>query len=542
MRALTPDRTARNPARPETAEAARGGRDSAGYAARARHRASAAPVRGRRARPLSERGCLCPALPASPRASAADQTLTPGVVAQAVRAGHQVAATPADVRGRGPAAAGKRRVAGRARQRGNRMDSILVRGGGALNGRIPIAGAKNACLTLMPATLLTDQPLTLTNAPRLSDIATMTQLLTSLGAEVASLQGGQVLALSSHAITNHTADYDIVRKMRASILVLGPMLARDGHAVVSLPGGCAIGARPVDLHLKALEALGAELDLRDGYVHAKAPGGRLTGAAFEFPIVSVGATENALMAATLARGTTTLRNAAREPEIVDLAECLRRMGARIEGEGTSTLTVEGVDALGGATHAVVADRIELGTYMLAPAICGGEVELIGGRIDLVGAFCERLDAAGVSVEETKAGVRVARRNGRVRAVDVATAPFPGFPTDLQAQMMALLCTADGTSVLEERIFENRFMHAPELARMGARIEVQGGHATVHGVERLRGAPVMATDLRASVSLILAGLAAEGETLVSRVYHLDRGYERVEEKLSACGASIERVAS
>ena len=422
------------------------------------------------------------------------------------------------------------------------MDSIVVHGGGELHGRIPIAGAKNACLTLMPATLLTEEPLTLTNAPRLSDIRTMTELLRSLGAEVAQLQGGQVLAMSSHAIDNHRADYDIVRKMRASILVLGPMLARDGHAVVSLPGGCAIGARPVDLHLAALEAMGATLDLRDGYVHATAPGGRLKGATFEFPVVSVGATENALMAATLAKGTTILKNAAREPEIVDLARCLRRMGAEIEGEGTSTLTIQGVDRLGGATHPVVTDRIELGTYMLAPAICGGEVELLGGRIDLVGAFCETLHAAGVEVEETAAGLRVAQKNGRVRAVDVVTAPFPGFPTDLQAQMMALLCTADGTSVLEERIFENRFMHAPELIRMGARIEVHGGHATVTGVDRLKGAPVMATDLRASVSLILAGLAAEGETVVSRVYHLDRGYERVEEKLGACGARIERVTA
>jgi UDP-N-acetylglucosamine 1-carboxyvinyltransferase len=421
------------------------------------------------------------------------------------------------------------------------MDSILVRGNGPLNGVIPIAGAKNACLTLMPATLLTDAPLTLTNAPRLSDIRTMTQLLQSLGAEVASLQGGQVLALSSHALTSHTADYDIVRKMRASILVLGPMLARDGHAIVSLPGGCAIGARPVDLHLKALEAMGAELDLRDGYIHAKARSGRLQGAVVEFPFVSVGATENALMAATLAKGTTVLKNAAREPEIVDLAQCLRRMGAQIDGEGTGTITIQGVTSLGGATHPVVTDRIELGTYMLVPAICGGEVELLGGRIDLVAAFCEKLDQAGISVSETPRGLKVARRNGRIRAVNVVTEPFPGFPTDLQAQMMALLCTADGTSVLEERIFENRFMHAPELARMGARIEVQGGTATVAGVEKLKGARVMATDLRASVSLILAALAAEGETVVSRVYHLDRGYERVEEKLSACGALIERIS-
>ena len=421
------------------------------------------------------------------------------------------------------------------------MDSILVKGNGALNGVIPIAGAKNACLTLMPATLLSEEPLTLTNAPRLSDIRTMTQLLQSLGAEVASLQDGLVLAMSSHRISNHTADYDIVRKMRASILVLGPMLARDGHAVVSLPGGCAIGARPVDLHLKALEAMGAVLDLRDGYIHAKAIGGRLRGATFAFPFVSVGATENALMAATLAKGTTVLENAAREPEIVDLARCLRRMGAQIAGEGTSTITIQGVDRLGGATHPVVTDRIELGTYMLAPAICGGEVELLGGRIDLVGAFCERLDAAGVNITETERGLKVSRRGDRVRAVDVVTEPFPGFPTDLQAQLMALLCTADGTSVLEEKIFENRFMHAPELIRMGAKIDVHGGHATVTGVDRLKGARVMATDLRASVSLILAAMAAEGETVVSRVYHLDRGYERVEEKLSACGAQIQRIA-
>ena len=419
------------------------------------------------------------------------------------------------------------------------MDQIIVRGNGPLQGEIPIAGAKNACLTLMPATLLTDQPLTLTNAPRLSDIRTMTALLQSLGAEVASLQDGQVLALSSHALTSHRADYDIVRKMRASILVLGPMLARDGRAEVSLPGGCAIGARPVDLHLKAFEAMGAELDLRDGYVHAKAPAGGLRGAVVDFPIVSVGATENALMAATLARGTTVLKNAAREPEIVDLARCLRAMGAQINGEGTSTITIQGVDALHGATHPVVTDRIELGTYMLAPAICGGEVECLGGRIELLSAFCEKLDEAGISVTETARGLKVGRKNG-IRAVNVTTEPFPGFPTDLQAQFMALMCVAEGTSVLEETIFENRFMHAPELTRMGARIEVHGGHATVSGVDSLRGAPVMATDLRASVSLILAGLAAEGQTTVSRVYHLDRGYEHVVRKLRGVGAQIERV--
>ena len=421
------------------------------------------------------------------------------------------------------------------------MDSIRVTGNGPLRGEIPIAGAKNACLTLMPATLLSEEPLTLTNAPRLSDIRTMTTLLQSLGAEVSMLQKGQVLALSSHDLTSQRAEYEIVRKMRASILVLGPLLARYGRAVVSLPGGCAIGARPVDLHLRALEAMGAELDLREGYVHAAAPGG-LKGGRYRFPVVSVGATENALMAATLARGTTVLENAAREPEIVDLAQCLRRMGADIEGEGSETLTIRGVERLGGATHPVVADRIELGTYMLAPAICGGEVELLGGRVDLVGAFVEKLRAAGISVEETARGLKVSRGENRVRAVDVTTEPFPGFPTDLQAQMMALMCTAEGVSTLEEKIFENRFMHAPELTRMGAQIDVQGGTARVTGVESLRGAPVMATDLRASVSLILAGLAARGETVLSRVYHLDRGYERVEEKLSAVGAKIERVAA
>ncbi len=419
------------------------------------------------------------------------------------------------------------------------MDSILVTGNGPLNGQIPIAGAKNACLTLMPATLLSEEPLTLTNAPRLSDIKTMTALLRSLGAEVSSLQDGQVIAMSSHDLNSHTADYDIVRKMRASNLVLGPMLARLGQAVVSLPGGCAIGARPMDLHVEGLEALGAEIELRDGYLHAKASGG-LKGALHEMRFASVGATENIVMAATLAKGTTVLKNAAREPEIVDLVECLRKMGAQISGEGTSTIEIQGVDRLHGATHQVVTDRIELGTYMLAPAICGGEVELLGGRMSLVESFAAKLDAAGISVSETDKGLKVSRKNGRVTSVDVVTEPFPGFPTDLQAQMMALMCTAEGVSVLEERIFENRFMHAPELVRMGANIEVHGGTATVTGVERLKGAPVMATDLRASVSLILAGMAAEGETVVSRVYHLDRGYEHVVRKLEGVGAKIERI--
>ena len=419
------------------------------------------------------------------------------------------------------------------------MDSILVTGGGELRGVIPIAGAKNACLTLMPATLLSEEPLTLTNAPRLSDIKTMSALLESLGTEITSMQDGKVLTMSSHNLDNLTADYDIVRKMRASILVLGPMLARAGKAVVSLPGGCAIGARPVDLHLKAMEALGAEIELRDGYVHAKASSG-LRGATIEFPFVSVGATENALLAATLAKGTTLLKNAAREPEIVDLAECLIAMGAQIDGHGTSSVTIQGVDRLNGATHPVVTDRIELGTYMLAPAFTGGEVECLGGRIELLEAFCEKLDESGITVEQTAGGLKVKRSNAGIKAINVTTEPFPGFPTDLQAQMMALLCTASGTSILEEKIFENRFMHAPELGRMGAHIDVNGGVATVTGVERLKGAPVMATDLRASISLILAGLGAEGETLVNRVYHLDRGYERVEEKLGNCGAKIERI--
>ena len=420
------------------------------------------------------------------------------------------------------------------------MDRIRVVGGRSLHGTIEIAGAKNACLALMPAALLTDQPLTLTNAPRLEDIRTMTALLGSLGAEVARLQDGNVLALSAKNIGNHTAHYDIVRKMRASILVLGPMLAREGRARVSLPGGCAIGARPVDLHLAGLEKLGAALDLADGYVDATAPGG-LKGAVVEFPMVSVGATENLLMAATLARGTTVLRNAAREPEIVDLARCLAAMGARIEGAGTSEITIEGVDALGGATHRVLPDRVEMGTYMIAPAIAGGEVTVLGGARELVAALADALEACDVAVEDAAGGLTVRRKNGVILPTDVETMPFPGFATDLQAQMMALLALAQGTSRIHESIFENRFMHVPELARMGARIEVHGGTATIHGVEALRGAPVMATDLRASVSLILAALAAKGETVVSRVYHLDRGYERLEAKLGACGAEIERIA-
>lgn len=421
------------------------------------------------------------------------------------------------------------------------MDSILVQGGGSLNGQIPIAGAKNACLTLMPATLLSEEPLTLTNAPRLSDIKTMTELLRSLGSEVATMQDGKTLAMSCHGEINTRAEYDIVRKMRASNLVLGPLLAREGVAEVSLPGGCAIGARPMDIHTDGLTLMGADIELRDGYLHAKAQGGRLKGAVMDFPFASVGATENIMMAATLAKGTTVINNAAREPEIVDLADCLRKMGAQIDGDGTSTITIQGVDRLGGATHPVVTDRIELGTYMLAPAFCGGEVECLGGRMDLLTSFCEKLDEAGIDVTETDKGLKVKRRTDEIKAINITTEPFPGFPTDLQAQMMAVLCTANGTSVLEEKIFENRFMHAPELVRMGAKIDVAGGTATVTGVNKLKGAPVMATDLRASISLILAGLAAEGETKVSRVYHLDRGYEKVVRKLQAVGAQIERIS-
>lgn len=419
------------------------------------------------------------------------------------------------------------------------MDAIRVEGGRPLNGTIPIAGAKNACLKHMAIALLSDAPLTLTNVPRLSDIATLSSLLRTLGVEIATAQDGQVLLLNAHQITSHRADYDIVRKMRASFNVLGPLLAREHKAVVSLPGGCAIGARPVDLHLMALEKLGAELDLAEGYVHASAPGG-LTGGRVEFPFASVGATENALAAAVLARGGSELRNVAREPEIVDLCDCLNAMGAKIEGAGTDTLTIEGVTRLNGATHAVVPDRIEMGTFLLLPAMVGGKITCPGGKRALLGAFADKLELTGVTLTETEEGLSAERTNGRIHACDVETAPFPGFATDLQAQMMAALTLADGTSFLSETIFENRFMHAPELARMGAKIDVAGGTATVTGVERLKGAPVMATDLRASVSLILAGLAAEGETTVGRVYHLDRGYEKIEDKLSAVGAIIERV--
>ncbi len=424
------------------------------------------------------------------------------------------------------------------------MDSISIRGGARLNGQIPISGAKNAALPLMAVSLLTREPLYLENLPSLADTRFMGELLATLGVEVAyGVNGGgpSAVRLQAPKLVSTLAPYDLVRKMRASFYVLGPLVAREGEAKVSLPGGCAIGTRPVDQHLMALESLGAHIDLQDGYVLAKAPNG-LVGAEIAFPFVTVGATVTALMAATLAKGRTTIQNAAREPEVSDVADCLNAMGARISGIGTATLTVDGVAQLGGATHRVLPDRIETGTYAMAVAIAGGEVDLIGARADLVQRVIDVLSEAGVEVAETNEGLRVARNGHRARSTDITTEPFPGFPTDLQAQFMAFMATAEGESTIKETIFENRFMHVPELSRLGAEISVDGQSASVTGVERLKGAPVMATDLRASVSLVLAGLAAEGETVVNRVYHLDRGFERIEEKLGACGADIRRVSS
>ena len=422
------------------------------------------------------------------------------------------------------------------------MDRIVITGGTRLNGTIPISGAKNSAIKLMAASLLTDEPLRLTNMPRLADTRFLGKLLARLGTRIQERDDGPdgpETVLHTPEIVSAYAPYDLVRQMRASFNVLGPLLARTGHAKVSLPGGCTIGARPVDLHLKALEALGATIDLHEGYVFAQAPRG-LKGARIEFPMVSVGATEHSILAAVLAKGDTVLENAAREPEIEDLAHCLNAMGAKVEGAGTSTIRIEGVRALHGATHAVIADRIETGTYAVAAAMAGGEVRLTGTRSDFIEPLLERMEAAGVEIERHNDGIVVRRNGARLKAVDVETDPFPGFATDLQAQFMALMTTAEGESVIRETIFENRFMHVPELGRLGAEITVQGGEARVQGVERLNGAPVMATDLRASVSLVIAGLAAEGETVVNRVYHLDRGFERLEEKLAACGAEIRRV--
>ncbi|MBL8536472.1 MAG: UDP-N-acetylglucosamine 1-carboxyvinyltransferase [Hyphomonadaceae bacterium] len=418
------------------------------------------------------------------------------------------------------------------------MDRIAITGGSALNGVIPIYGAKNSALKLQAAALLSPEPLVLENMPDLADTRFMAQLLASLGVEVAWIKEARTLRLHAAEIASTIAPYDQVRKMRASFNVLGPLLARVGHATVSLPGGCAIGARPVDLHLKAFEAMGADIHIEQGYVKAAALRG-LKGAEIAFPFVSVGATEHAMLAAVLAQGDTVLRNAACEPEIADLADCLNAMGARIEGAGSPEITVRGVARLAGATHRVVSDRIETGTYALAAAAAGGDVLLEGANFHHNEALWAVMKAAGASVEEASRGVHVRRKGGRVAPVDIETAPYPGFPTDLQAQTMALLCLADGQSRIKETIFENRFMHAPELARLGAQIAVHGNEAVVTGVERLFGAPVMATDLRASVSLVIAGLAAEGQTVVNRVYHLDRGFERLEAKLAGCGAQIER---
>lgn len=425
------------------------------------------------------------------------------------------------------------------------MDRIIIRGGKRLEGRIPISGAKNAALTLLPCALLTDEPLTLRNLPRLADVDSFGHLLNQLGVSTTvegarSDEYGRVMTLRASKLASTVAPYDIVRKMRASILVLGPLVARAGEATVSLPGGCAIGMRPVDLHLKALEALGAEIEVAAGYVKAKAPRGGLVGGTITFPFVSVGATENALMAAVLAKGETVIENAAREPEITDLAKCLIAMGADIDGLRTDTLTIRGKDRLHGATYAVMADRIEAGSYACAAGITGGSLELVGARKETMPSILSGLSDSGLIVEDTADGVRVTA-DGALKPLSISTAPYPAFPTDMQAQFMAMLTLAEGTSLLTETIFENRYMHVPELNRMGAEIEVRGRSAVVRGVEGLVGAEVMATDLRASMSLVLAGLAARGETQVHRVYHLDRGYERLEEKLQAVGADVERAS-
>lgn len=430
------------------------------------------------------------------------------------------------------------------------MDKIRIVGGTPLKGVIPISGAKNAALPLMAASLLTDDTLTLSNIPYLADIITMANLLGQHGVQFsmgsalsnngADLRVSRVLSLNAGQVNNLTAPYDLVRTMRASVLVLGPLLARHGAARVSLPGGCAIGSRPVDLHLSALEQMGADIELVDGYVHAKTD--KLKGADITFEKVSVGATENIVMAATLAQGTTILRNAACEPEITDLVKCLIAMGAKVTGAGTETLTIKGVKKLSGCTHAVVADRIEAGSYAAAAAITNGDVELQGVDISLLGSVVEKFADAGIAMTPTKNGIRVRRTGKHIHGVDVITQPYPGFPTDMQAQLMSLLSLAQGASMITETIFENRYMHVPELMRMGAKVVVHGSSAMIRGVDELRGAQVMATDLRASMSLIIAALAATGETIIDRVYHLDRGYERLEEKLAACGATIERIGA
>ena len=418
------------------------------------------------------------------------------------------------------------------------MDKLAIIGGRALYGELPISGAKNSALKVMETALLTDEPVILDNVPKLADVAMLQRLLEQHG--VQAERDKATLSLHAPSIISTTAPYDLVRKMRASFNVLGPLLAREGKARVSLPGGCAIGARPVDLHLKALEAMGATIELEDGYVLANAPGG-LKGASISFPFVSVGATEHAMLAATLAKGETVLNNAAREPEIIDLADCLLGMGAQIEGAGTSTIRIFGVERLSGVRHAVLPDRIETGAYAMAVGVTGGQLTLRNTRLDLLGAAAGIMEEAGLVLTPVDDGFRVERKGDRCEPVNMVTEPYPGFPTDLQAQFMAMMTVASGTSTVKETIFENRYMHAPELARMGANISVDGQNATIIGVDRLKGAPVMATDLRASMSLVMAGLGAEGQTIVNRVYHLDRGFERLEEKLSACGALIQRIS-
>ncbi|HEY2050630.1 MAG TPA: UDP-N-acetylglucosamine 1-carboxyvinyltransferase [Caulobacteraceae bacterium] len=421
------------------------------------------------------------------------------------------------------------------------MDQIAITGGVRLEGEIPISGAKNSAIKLMAASLLTDEPLRLTNMPRLADTRFLGALLRRLGTDVREIDGpaGPETVLHTPEIVSAFAPYDLVRQMRASFNVLGPLLARTGHAKVSLPGGCAIGARPVDYHLQALSALGAHIDLHEGYVYAQAPRG-LRGAHIVFPGSSVGATEHALLASVLAEGETVLERAACEPEIVDLAECLIAMGAHIEGAGTHVIRVVGVSRLHGATCAVAPDRIETGTYAVAAAMAGGEVRLTNTSADRVESLLVKMEEAGVEIERRNDGITIRRNGARLRAVDIETGVYPGFATDLQAQFMALMTLAEGESVVRETIFENRFMHVPELGRLGADIAVSGGEARIRGVSRLEGAQVMATDLRASVGLVIAALAADGDTIVDRVYHLDRGFERLEEKLSACGAKVRRI--
>ena len=434
------------------------------------------------------------------------------------------------------------------------MDRLRIVGGTPLHGKIVIGGAKNAALPLLCASLLTPEKVTLDNVPYLADVTTMAKLLVQHGASLSlrDTSPGTVfgtdypghysreISLTTPQINNTTAPYDLVRTMRASILVLGPLLARAGHAKISLPGGCAIGARPVDMHLAAMEALGATIVLEEGYVIANAPKDGLRGAEIVFDKVSVGATENALMAATLAQGTTVIRNAAREPEIGDLAHMLNSMGADISGIDTDTLTIRGVTALHGTTYRVIPDRIETGTYLCAVALAGGELELLDARADTLEATIKALREIGVTIEERDGSIFVSRNGGHLKTQHLTTEPHPAFPTDMQAQLMTVLTQAEGTSSICETIFENRFMHVPELARMGADIHIDGNCATITGAKHLKGAPVMATDLRASVSLVIAALAAEGETIINRIYHLDRGYERLEEKLANCGANIQRL--